>query len=172
MGATLVVMAAILIIIYYLKEVFSIWFDIPVLGEIHYKSVTTLLGMGGFLNYIGRIGFILLTPMPWWQDVDLSILMYQVFDYGQTFLSLMVLTTLFFNFRKILEEKTMIPLLAIAFFLFLFAVAGSELHQRYAQVALPLLILSTVPMLLCKWLKWVFLSALIITTAHSLLQIL
>lgn len=172
-GSAVAVMGAILVIVYYLKGVIGIWFDISMLREVHYGSLNTLLGVGGgFLNYIGRGGFILLTPMPWWQGVDLPLLVYQVFDYGQTFLSLMVFAALFCNFRRILEQKTMIPLLAIGFFIFLFAVAGSELHQRYAQVALPLLILSTATILRYNWLKWVFSSTLIITASHFLLQII
>ena len=120
------------------------------------------------IGYFIRFGFILLNPMPWWQSIEKSLFVYQVFSYPQTILSLSVIAGLVLGYRYILDHKELFPLLLVAFCIFHFAVVGSSLAAGYTQTGLPLLIIAASPIMLRQWRKCIWVGTGLILVAHVL----
>jgi hypothetical protein len=120
-------------------------------------------------NVMGKIVYMLLTPMPWWQ---VTVHKLQIFDYAQTFFSLTILAILLMDYRTILAKRNLSFLILLWGFLFLMAVFGTQLHTRYFVITIPLLIPVVAEKLKQKWVKGFYLSATVITLAHFALSIL
>jgi len=122
-------------------------------------------------NLIGRSLYILLTPMPWYQKINLGLLTYQIVDYPQTVLSLTVLSAVWYNRRHVIKQQVQLFLCA-AFLVFLTGAAiGSMLAQRYLQIALPLVIIPASPFLIKHRFECLRMACLIIVVAHVCLEL-
>lgn len=102
-------------------------------------EITGVEKLGG--GILGKIIFLIMTPFPWFQKANPAILAYQVFDYVQAWLSLaIIMYVIFFLLTNQKINKNQMVILVTFFVLFLLALMGSMLHQRYFQIAIPLLI--------------------------------
>jgi hypothetical protein len=156
--------------ILYLNNVLGMLYE----GVAYTGAVGSWFGSGGIGGFIAKFIFIQLSPFPWYQGGPSSLLVYQVFDYGQTLLGLTVMTALVIGWRTIWfehghESRTLV---VVGLFLMLCAIVGSALHQRYAQIVLPLVILASAPVLQRRWPMCLFVSSLIIVFAHLAFGIL
>lgn len=107
-----------------------------------------LKAMGGIFYYLGVIPYSLLAPFPWWQDVEVSLMVYQIFNYPQTWFGLTMIFAVFFNRQPNELAKAFFPFKATALFMFILAIAGSKnLGWSYIQIIIPLLVLSAAPVL-------------------------
>jgi hypothetical protein len=142
-----------------------------------------LLSMGPILAYpLGAI-FALLTPMPWWQEVEPSLLSYQVFSYAQSWYGLMFIVSLATAVWDMgpsgvaraegsggkEQLNVMLAFYAIPFALAL--VGALALQPNYFQIALPFLICSAPPTLVRYWKPAIVGSGLIIGLAHLALLV-
>ena len=114
-------------------------------GEGSYAILAPFKDLGPLVFLPAAAVFLLLTPMPWWQDIAPSLLCYQVFSYAQTLYTLTTITALFLAFRekKLLAEIAVL----VSFFATLFLLAllgGYALAAGYAQVGLPFLVLASI----------------------------
>ncbi|WP_242344778.1 hypothetical protein [Anaeromyxobacter terrae] len=124
---------------------------------------------GGIL---GKSVFLLLTPMPWYQSVAQSLLVYQVFDYAQTVLSLTVVVAIVLSAYSSVERNPCVSALMYGCAIFGLALLAQELHQRYAQVALPMVMLGGGHALLRKWRPALLVSVVLIAGAHVALEVI
>jgi hypothetical protein len=129
-----------------------------------------LLGSSGLFSSPGRTVYLLLTPMPWYQLPALGVLAYQVFDYPQTVLSLGLLAAAFLGFPESVRNRDRYALLLAALIFLEVAAVGSALHQRYYQVALPLLIVAASPAAIRQPLRCLGTALGIVGIAHVLLS--
>jgi hypothetical protein len=134
------------------------------------QASANILGGGNpVLNFIYRSCFIGLTPFPWWQRVEAELYVWQIWDYGQTFLFILVCVLLLAKRRDLSRDPFYIYLLLCFAGFFLMTVVGSGLHQRYLQIALPLLLIPASALITKKaFFESASASALLIGVAHLL----
>jgi len=136
-------------------------------GADFHSKAHLLFGNNPFSNLI----FVLLTPFPWYQDPGAGLLVYQFMDYPQVFLGLCILSAAAIGIREIMQAP-LSRFLALTFFLYLLiASVSSGLHQRYVQIAMPLMIIPAGHMLVTKWRQCIGISAVIIIYAHVLYEV-
>jgi hypothetical protein len=102
-------------------------------------------------NIVAKALFLLLTPMPWDQEMPSWLLAHQVFDYAQTVVSLTVIYAIGMSPLEALRGNRRASLLLLGGALFAMALFAEELHQRYFQVALPLVILGGAHLIRSRW---------------------
>lgn len=132
--------------------------------------IGTVIGTLGPLSSLGRLAFMLLTPMPWYQDVEVALLVTQVFDYIQTLLSLTAIVAVVRDTTVVSSPKGIAAPIYMFLMYTLAVLGGSTMAQRYIQIALPLLILPAAPQLLRDWPRCLYSAVIIVIVAHLLLE--
>jgi len=126
---------------------------------------------GGPLLFIPAAAvFLLLTPMPWWQNISPTLLSYQVFSYGQTWYALTAIVALVILIRRGMISTE--AAIATAFFvvLFLLTLLGAEeLAPAYVQIGIPFAILASIGSLKERTGRCFAISTAIIVVAHTIL---
>jgi hypothetical protein len=89
--------------------------------------------------------------MPWDQVIPSWLLAHQVFDYAETVVSLTVILAIGMSPLEALRGNRRVPLLLLGGALFAMALFAEELHQRYFQIALPLVMLGGAPVIRKHW---------------------
>jgi hypothetical protein len=131
-------------------------------------SVEMLLGGG----IVAKTAFIMLTPMPWYQGIPTWLLAYQVFDYAQTVVSLTILTCIVLMPVRALQHNPRSFALVFGAAIFGLALIAQDLHQRYAQVALPLILFGGAHIVRNNWRAGFGGSVAIISLAHVVVGLL
>lgn len=136
-------------------------------GDHNWGPFEKLKRMGGVFYYLGVIPYSLLAPFPWWQYVNPSLLTYQIFNYPQTWLGLIMVFASFLTKQEKEYKKPFYAFRASALFMFFLAIAGSKnLGWSYIQIIMPLLILPAAPILERRGLSYVALSGMILLIMH------
>ena len=123
-------------------------------------------------GYMGAFIFILLAPMPWYQNVSPVLLSLQVFDYAQTFLFLTTLAALLIRPAEIMRTRPTAVALISGILILVSAVVAPDLAQRYGQIGMPLLLLGVMPSLMNNWLRCGVVAGTVIALAHIVLEII
>jgi hypothetical protein len=145
-------------------------FSAPIQGDTTYSILSSFKKQGPLVFFPAAAVFLLLAPMPWWQHIPPMSLSYQIFSYGQTWLSLTVIVALVGLIRKGTISTEGIILTAFFVVLFLLALFGSgNLNAGYLQVGLPFLILASMNYLQACAGRCFAASTAIVVVAHVLL---
>jgi hypothetical protein len=146
--------------------------SVPPQGDTGYPILTPFSNLGPLVFFPAAAVFLLLTPMPWWQDVPAPQLSYQVFSYAQTLYMLTTIAALVLVFRekKVLTETTI--LLSFFVMLFLLALLGTRaLAAGYAQIGLPFLVLASIRYLRDRAGQCFSVATAVVVLAHLVLWI-
>ncbi len=140
---------------------------------VEFSSIDQLSRFSSVLYYPVTAAFSFLAPMPWWQSVELSLLVHQVFNYPQTLLSLTIIVALVVSRTPGKGNPGYFGLILMAAFIYLLAFGGSlDLGARYFQVGLPLLLLPGVHALQGRWKKCLMISGSVVAAAHAYLLVM
>jgi hypothetical protein len=135
-------------------------------GDIARAAAGDVAQMAMGAGMLGKIVFLLFTPMPWYRELPSNELVTQIFDYPQTLITVTLLVCLLMNTGMIVSTRSTAFLGLAGIVLWAAPTWGPALFARYAQMSLPLLLLAVTRVQRGRWLFYGGIAAGLIALAH------